>query len=157
MRIQCSGRCRQNANKVSKQVKTSAIKGYCLGTQIAGNRYLHIWGSRFLRCLSGECLIGQQGGRVVHSSKLQGIFQNHNFCTSLTVVDLTMFYSTRNIRNKLSKYKLAQKFTIAAIPLLVSMYRTCIRPYSISAADSTNSFCSSVNMSPAENHTHTIK
>lgn len=55
------------------------------------------------------------------------------------------------------KYKLAQKFTIAAIPLLVSMYRTWIIPYSISAADSTNSFCSSVNMSPAQNHTHAIK
>lgn len=37
------------------------------------------------------------------------------------------------------------------------MYRTCIRPYSISAADSTNSFCSSVNMSPAKIHTHSHK
>lgn len=48
----------------------------------------------------------------------------------------------------------AYSLTIAAIPLLVNTYRTWIRPYNISAADSINSFCSSVNVSAKKKKAH---
>jgi hypothetical protein len=35
--------------------------------------------------LTEECLIDQLEGKVVHSSKLWGIFQSHSFCTSPAV------------------------------------------------------------------------
>lgn len=69
----------------------SIYKGYYLDTSIEGSRYLHTWGNIFLQCLTVGCLIGQLGGRVVHSRKLLGISQNHSFCTCLAVDPIAQF------------------------------------------------------------------
>lgn len=71
------------------QIEFNRIKGYYLDTWIEGSRYLHIWGSISLPCLTEECLIGQQGDRVVRSSKLLGISQSRRSCTFLTVKEIS--------------------------------------------------------------------
>lgn len=59
-------------------------KGYSHDILTEVYTHLHIEDSIYSLCFVEECLTGQQGGMVVHSSKLLDISQTQHSCTSLT-------------------------------------------------------------------------